>query len=415
MHMVFIFAILELLIWIYIFNRDRLFGMMFFMLLIYSNMPVFARLLDNNLVNRISHVTISNKGIIAEYSVYSLLFMIFLFLYWTIFRIASNRSLIIKIPVYSFSYQWRYLYYFIHIVLSVYLCALYIINSKYMSYESQSVVKSNIIWFILLEYVFVFVYIDIFIYKRLNNNSCLLILPLTMLIPSILTCLKIGNRAIFFGSMLGILYIVLEKMNVMVRVGQLKRVIKPLLLVVFIILGSQVVRYNRGGFQEFRLSTNMVTDLLNLRILLFQDYTYPGNSLMYLLKENVVEPSFVLISNFNNSLFFLDGPTIASHLSNDYIAPGQWFGIGGFIVTEAYLFASWLGIIIVPFFIAVGYYIFNQFINSVNNKHLKLFIGFLITSFVSLNIVRGQTYILFKSIYMYFIPSILLFKLAYSE
>lgn len=284
-----------------------------------------------------------------------------------------------------------------------------------MSYQNQSVVKSNILWFIALEYVFVFVLIDFFLMQRSQKKMAYIIMMSSVLIPAIMTCIRIGNRGILLASVIGILYVSLEYYDIKIGLKDLKKFIKPSLIIVVIIMASQFVRYNRGNTEGIGLESSMITDLFKIRTIVFQDYTYPGNSLMYLMSKDMINTGFVFKSNVKNFVFFLDEPTIAEYLSINYIAPGEWFGIGGFLPTEAYLLSGWLGIIIIPMVICLAYRFYYSLFKYSNDKKFKLFFGFLITTFVSMSLVRGQSFILFKSLYMYFLPSVLLYKLANSS
>lgn len=415
-----IVSIIEIILFINIYNNDKLFGFFYLVLFIYILAPAAARIYNNDYVNTISRVNINENTYILQYILYCFLFMVMMYIaFLMLLKNQKRNGKHIKLVFIKVSATLGTIVYnLIQLTIIFYLWFKLLKNIGQMSYYNQSVVKSNIIWYLLLEFVFVFVMIDIFYFidkKHTIFSRCVILFQgVLILMALMITCINIGNRGIFLPPILGILYLVLEKYDIRINFKSLKKWIKPIIVVIVIVSLSQLVRINRGSFSSaYSLSAKEIFSFFGLDSIMFQDYTYPGNSLIYCIANDLIEPLTVIKSNIGNGIFFLNYDSIAGYLSSNYIAVGEWFGIGGFLPVEAYLFAGILGIFVLPFLVVLFYRIYYNLMLRVNDKRFILFCEFLIATFLTLNLVRGQTYLLFKVLYMYFLPSILLYRLQF--
>ena len=86
---------------------------------------------------------------------------------------------------------------------------------------------------------------------------------------------------------------------------------------------SQFVRSNRGTvIEKYHFSFNQIFDFFDLKTFIYQDYTIPGNSLMYCMERNLVDPEVVIRSFIGNAIFVLDYPSVAEYLSKNYFDKG---------------------------------------------------------------------------------------------
>lgn len=398
-----------------IFNKDRLFGITFVILQIYIYIPFAARIYDSNLVDIVSHIQINDESTLINYILFCYVFNLILFFLSKILRFKREVNKYAFIPNDKLKKNLVF-YNIIQFLVGFYLWYYLLINYSQLSYYNQQIVKTNTIWCIALEYSFVFSFINYLVYKDKGNTAkqkfFSIGLGLMLILPSIITQLKIGSRGIAMPAIIGILYTIVEKKDIKISLFQLKKLFIPLLIILLIIASSQFVRNNRGDkVDNFSFSLIDVWSFFDVSVFLFQDYTVPGNSLMYCMENRIIDPLFVCKSNIGNGLFFLDAPTIAEQIS-DFIADGENFGVGGFIPVEGYYFAGWLGCLLLPFVIICFYRFYYSFLFVKCDTQFNTFMGFLLCTFVSMNLARGQTYFLFKVLYMYIIPCVVLYIIA---
>lgn len=413
--LLFFAGIISFYLSIKVFNRDRLFGITFVILQIYIYIPFAARIYDSNLVDIVSHIQINDESTLINYVIFCYVFNLLLFFLSKVLRSKREVKKYAFIPNNKLKKNLG-LYNVIQFVVGFYLWYYLMINYPQLSYHNQNIVKTNTIWCIALEYSFVFSFINYIIYKDKENTAIQKIisigLGLILILPSIITQIKIGSRGIAMPAIIGILYAVVEKKNIKISIFQLKKLVVPLLVILLIITSSQFVRNNRGEHVDtFSFSLLDVWSFFDISVFLFQDYTVPGNSLMYCMENRIIDPLFVCRSNIGNGLFFLNYPTIAEQISS-FIADGEDFGVGGFIPVEGYLFAGWLGCLLLPFVIICFYRFYYSFLFVKCDTQFNTFMGFLLCTFVSMNLARGQTYFLFKVLYMYIIPCVVLYIIA---
>lgn len=414
-----LFLIYGVLTSIWVFNKDRVYIFYYVSLFLYSFIPFAARLYNNSLITTMSHVRIENNGVLTQYVVYAILFFSFSLLFFTFIinrPIYKKNRFRIAIPDFK---GGLFVYIIISILVLAYLTIQLVNKYSLLNYGNQSLVKGNIVWYLLLEYVSVFFVIDLFFFfDKRNikiNRWILLIIGCLQLLVLVVTSSKIGNRGILIPGLMGFLFIVIDRMDFTIKLQpkQLKKVGKIVVGGLLIIGFSQFIRTNRG-YDTFTntISLKALFSFFKLDTILFQDYTYPGNGLMFVMQNHLINPKFVAISNFCNTIFFLNYETVAGYISR-IIAPNMWFGIGGYIGTESFMGVGWLGILVYPLLISVIWRMYYKSIMRTSNKRYRRFLGFLMVTFLCLNLVRGQSYLLIKASYMYFLPSILLFKLIH--
>ena len=377
-----------------LFNKNILVGFFFAFLQVYNYVPFAARCYDNSLVNLVSHIQIFDEDILYKYLFYCYAQSIVLYLLFKNYVLKGKPILLNRNSVWNVRIRRNIICYNI-IQIIVALILFYNLTKYYslLNYHDQVVVKSNLIWVILLEYSFVFFLIDFFLYKK-ERKLIPVLCGLFIAIPTCLTLFKIGNRGIAMPALCGYLYLILINKNFKISIKQIKTTFIAFLCILPIIMFSQFIRSNRGSSStSYNFSLNMIEDFFDIKVLLFQDYTIPGNSLMYCIDKNIIDPIFVCLSNIGNCIFFYYYPTIAIDIS-DRINTGEVFGVGGFLPVE-------------------GFYLTK--LSFPKEKEYSLFIGFLLCTFLCFNLARGQSYLLFKVLYMYIIPSCILYRLAFGS
>jgi hypothetical protein len=427
---IFLFFLFFLLTYVFIFNRDKIMSMLYLALFLYSFFPLIARYYYPDKISIYSHVSIKTIDTLYISTAYIILFFLILFTMYFIFfqsaskkHIASNqvsderqKDLLFGFIIIRRTNSYHDLLYLIILsTVSSLLLIKLLINFNNISYFNQSIVKSDKIWSFSLEFAVILVVIGYFAFKTRKNQIVrfmLLFINLFLTAVLLLTLFKMGNRGILIPYILGIIYIYLESRSfkINLRFGHISKWFKIIFLLLIVISFSQFIRGNRGGeINTINFSVYTIFDFFKLEYLLFQDYTIPGNSLFFAIDNKVIDPLYVIVSNFNNGIFFLSYETVAEYISH-LVAPTEWFGIGGYILTESFLLFGYLGVFFMPLFILVIYLFFYRKFLNVKDNNLKLFLGFLFVSLLTLTLVRGQSYLLFKSIYMYFAPALVFFS-----
>lgn len=407
-------GLLSLLMIIDLFNRNILVGFFFAVLQVYIYIPFAARCYDSALVDLVSHIFINDEDVLYKYLFFCYGQSIMLYLMFRVYVLRPVNALQnSRKHFWGMHYVHRslFVYNLIQICVAAFLFYSLLRSFGSLNYRDQGVVKSNIIWAILLEYSFVFYLIDFLLYKR--ERRCIpLLLGVLIAIPAFVTLFKIGNRGVAMPALCGYVCMLLTAKNFKISIRQIRTIVMALFCMVAIIGFSQFVRTNRGtesNAHEFSLS--MIEDFFDIKVLLFQDFTVPGNSLMYCIEHNIVNPVFVFLSNCGNSIFFLDYPTIALDISGR-INTGVVFGVGGFLPVEGYYLCGYAGIIVLPIIIALFFRFYMKRLIAFDERQYNLFVGFLLCTFLCFNLARGQSYLLFKVLYMYVIPCCVLYRLA---
>lgn len=298
---------------------------------------------------------------------------------------------------------------------TLYMFLFYIINRNILGYglNNTSLINS---FLILTSTNIILLNIIYLIEKRKKNNTLtynlILILTLVLMIIFILYSIKSSSRGSLITFSMAIIYLYLEMTNKKIDI---KLILKFCGLLIIIIFLSQFMRLNRGGIiKSYSFEINDILSFFNFDILLTQDYSNPGYTLLYAIQYNMINPIRVICSNIGNGIFFLSYPGISNYVSRILFPDGS-LNMGGFILFEGYVFAGFLGAVLIPLVLILWYRFYYKILLKQGNHYFKLFIGCLLVNNVMFNVIRGQTFYLFKAIYMYFIPVIILYFLLYGS
>ncbi|MCK9467748.1 MAG: oligosaccharide repeat unit polymerase, partial [Candidatus Absconditabacterales bacterium] len=309
----------------------------------------------------------------------------------------------------------RYAYIATSIALVLFLFINLCLKYDQLSYFNQVAVKGNIIWLFSLQVSFYFIANNFILFFKSGISSKNAVINSVMAIALLsvvsITLFKIGNRGIAFPFLLAGSTVFIQK-NRLLNLKKLFLIVS----IIFLIIGfSQFLRSNRGNAKELsqtKFEMAMILDFFSFRSILFQDYTSCASSLMYTIENQIIDPYFYLLSTLGNSIFFLNYPSIPQFISRK-VFPDGGFGIGGLIFNDGFVLAGWLGAVILPFIITFSFRLYYDILLRKNDKDFKIYFLFVFASLFTLNLVRGQAYILFKALYMYF--PLCIFIYAYSR
>lgn len=146
---------------------------------------------------------------------------------------------------------------------------------------------------------------------------------------------------------------------------------------------------------------------------LLKDYYAPAHMLYTIIGLNVIDPGFVLYSNFANSFFGLNVDYLQIPVT-ELISPGianRSQGYAFYLFSEGYMFMGKVGFIYNGFMLFLGLSVWQLFCNSRNHYFNKIIIC-LLSSQVA-NLARGQSSYFYKDLIIYLLP--LLFLIYFSS
>jgi len=293
-------------------------------------------------------------------------------------------------------------------------------NYENLSYINQSILKDNTIWFYLFSLGGV-VLLSIF-YKILiehNKEKKIFYSALFFLVFLIffLTAIRSGQRIeiamAFLGFMASLWYLFRDK----IRIKRLK--LKYIFIVLIICLIGisffQGIRITRGHDESpaaFLATLKYPKTYLSLFLtknLIFQDWLAPSLTLMTSIERDIIFPEKVIESNLTVLVPFITHDSLGGLLSR-IIDPEGIQGYGYYILTEGYNFMGFAGFIYAAFIFVLGFRLLESFFTNTNDKLFNAFM-YGIIAFLVIEIVRGQSIMFLKGLYLYFLPAIILFIL----
>lgn len=401
-----------------IFRKDKLFFTFYFSTVIYSLIPFLARLYDNSFVSIVSRIYLKHPDTtLLSYLCFVYANFFFLYLFFELilcgwlkrclheWSFKDNGFWQVTCFVFSknnLNYK-KNIFFVLISLLILFLGINLFLNFDKLSYFNQAVFKNNIIWYFAIQ-LSLFVIgnniILVFFSKKFTiPNQIIILLTFVLGIIVTITLFKIGNRGIIFPFLTGTMCLVLINFSF----TDLKKLMQLIVLVFFIIALSQLIRGNRGDskkIENIKFDAVNVVGFFSLSSLLFQDYTACGSSLMYTIENEIVDPLFFFKSTMGNGIFFLNYPSIAEFISQK-IVPEGGVGVGALIFNDGYILCGWFGAIMLPLTIVLSYRIhYSLFLNKGDTEY-KNFIIFILGTLFTLSLTRGQTYLLFKDLYMY--------------
>jgi hypothetical protein len=421
------FLVFFIITFILIFNRDRFMGLFYFVLFVYCYFTIFAYTYFPEKSYIINSVEV-NKTEFFWFKLYIFLsFVSFNIIYFILFsRFRMNKRIADKNKSIKFSFSpidtverkpYKMLFLLIGLFYIMSLGQFLILNYGQLSYNNQTVLKSNKIIFMMYDYCFIFIFIFLLAYKKFKKaiygKVCLLFGFIVFLIFMLIS-IRIGSRGVFIGYAIAVVYYICDKYNIQLKVSYIKPLFKITIIALCAIGLSQFIRKTRGGVVDFNEVDFLLSDIksfFKLEQLVFQDYATPSATLMYSIKENVVIPGTVILSDILNIPVILDYVTLGEYISR-LVSPLTNWGMGYYILTWGYNLIGFMGFFLTPFIILILFKLYYRFFFYLNDKKFAVFIQTVIAVYLILPVVRGQMYPFIKHIYVYFIPSIILYCIA---
>lgn len=402
---------------VYIWEKSKIFWLFYCVLFAYTIFTQLAYLLYPEKLTKVSHFQYYGDSIFIKYWIFIFLSFIFIFLLFSIFY--DKKLKIIHLELKKPRKSKNFLYITIILIYESILLFFLIKNFNNLSYYNQYILKGNKLWFYLLSFnsiIFLSLLYKIFKEKR-RLKKIFIILFIFSLLVLVATCIRAGQRSEFFLAFMGILafFLYLYKNKKINKKIKLKNILIFLFIIIVVISLLQGVRKTRGREETLN---NFLSTIKNPQIFLtllipenviFQDWVAPSLTLATSINYKTIFPLEVVKSNLFCSIPLINHKSLGLILSR-IIHPQGTQGFGYYILTEGYNIMGFFGFIYISFIFVFAIKILDVFFTNTKDKYINAFMCG-IMGFLAISLVRGQSVVLFRSLYYYFIPAILLLRL----
>ncbi len=416
--LVILFCIYYIFTSILIYRKSRFFIIPYTLLFLYTVFTQIGYLAYPDKLSLYSFGQYYGEEIFLFYWLYVFLSFVFIFLIFLLIYNKEDNLLGLRIEV-SRNSNYKFKFFYILFIVFYQLILLFFLLKNYhiLSYYNQGVLKNNKLWFYLFSFDSLIIF-SLFVKIISASNKVEKVYYIALIGISLfiflITSIRSGQRIEFVMMMMSIFtFLLMYKKN---SIKSTRNKIYLIVLLVIIILFSQSIRSLRGteinllDFITSYFDYKALFSFLKFENLVFQDWLVPSLTLITSMYKGIIFPFTVLESNLEVLIPLISHQSLGSILSR-IIDPFGWAGYGYYILTEGYNFMGFMGFMYSSFIFVFGFRILELFF--CNSKD-ELFNAYLygILGFISLNVVRGQSAMLIKSIYFYILPSIILFILS---
>lgn len=403
-----IYFLIAAFVFLRVIKKDRIFSIFLLFTYIYSIVPLINLTYYPELVKR-QNYSPTREITPYLYLIYITVTLMFLYIAHSIVigkyysRIIEGRDEKVRLGKVSLSTgTWNMQQFgFMCVIAYILFIAIYLLrNLGMLSYRYQ-----GSFMFQFLASLFGIIAFVLFYNERSHVASKILkILAFVIVILSLLYAFWAGERGAVLIYFIGLGYVFLEKNYKKIRKIKPGTIMALLLMFLVLVYVSQIVRVSRGFAGQIILDPKIIIEFFRPEAFLFQDYAVPGYELMYCIDHNVVRPDWVLGSFVGNGIFIFDYPSLGLQIPLP--------GFANFNYIEGYMLAGWLGAVVYPFILCLWFRFYYAFFMNSGSRNYKLFMGFMMTSFFTIHLVRGgETFMFLKFIYMYFIPASILYQM----
>lgn len=308
---------------------------------------------------------------------------------------------------------------FVALVLIQNLIMIYYIATRFesLSYYTQHVLKGNKLFFFGFAFYPYTIYASYVNWKeysatRLSSSVAAAILAISLLV-FLTICVRAGQRIEIAELCVGLFiyaYVFGEggprhRMRIYVGVALAVIVMFAFMNAIQALRGTQIdlshvvhlLLTNPGEFMGFALED-----------LVFQDYVTPSLTLVTSMYHNRIDPIGALKSLIANSLVFLGVPSLGETVSR-FIDPYGVRGYGYYGFTEGFEVMGWAGFAYNAVVMNLGLAMWRSLLHTGSESFTRYMTGIMAMRVFSL--ARGTSSSYLKSVYMYFVPCIVMFCL----
>jgi len=403
----------------YIWKKSQIFFLFYFVLFAYTFFTQLGYLLYPQELSIVSHYQYYGEEAIIPYWIYIFLSFISIFFIFAIFYEKKYKTIFsIKVKLTreksgNFLYTTAILFY--EIILIFFLTK----NYENLSYINQVVLKDNKIWFylfsldgIVLLSIFYKLYTEHTKMKKIFYSIIFLISLSIFLITAIRSGQRIEIAATLLGFLVFIWFTFKDRVGIKNKRQKLKWIFIVCLIGIILFQGIRIIRGHNESFLAFLTAIKNPQTYLSLFLpknLIFQDWLSPSLTLVTSMERDIIFPGEVIKSNLTVLIPFISHESFGGILSR-IIDPEGIQGHGYYILTEGYNFMGFFGFLYSAFIFVIGLRLLESFFASTNDKLFNAFM-YGIIAFLSIEIIRGQSIMFLKGVYLYFLPALLLFIL----
>jgi len=407
-------------------RKSPIFFLAYSVLFAYTIFTQLGYILYPETIDIVSHNQYYGDEAFIAYWIYIFLSFIAIFLMF-ILLYGKKYKTILKLEInFLPSKLYNFLYVMIIFFYEIVLVSFLVKHYKNLSYSNQSILKNNRIWFYLFSsngIILLSLFYKIYIENIRIKKIFYFFLFFSSLSIFSLTAIRSGQRIEILVTLLAfcgsLWYLFANKIR---TIGLKSKYIFIIFVICFFIgisflLGIRTIRGHIGGSPK-ELFTVLKNPKIYLSIflpknLIFQDWVIPSLGLMTSIEKDIIFPIEVIKSNLKVFIPFISHQSLGDILSR-IIDPEGITGYGYYILTEGYNFMGFAGFIYASFIFVLGFRFLESFFTNTKDKIFNSFIFGIIAS-LTINVVRGQSTIFLKGLYLYFLPAIILFILMRGE
>jgi hypothetical protein len=415
----FILGLFFVLTSFYVLKKSQIFFLFYFVLFAYTFFSQLGYLLYPEELSLVSNYQYYGEKAFIPYWIYIFLSFVYIFIIFAIFYNRKYRS-IFSIKVKPSSKKGGNFLYTIFILSYGLILSFFLLkNYENLSYYNQGILKNNKIWFYLFSLggvVLLSIFFKILIEKEKKKKFFYSVIFFSVLLIFSLTAIRSGQRVEIAMALLGFLLSLQYLFRGKIGIKQKLKFTFIILIISFIFISfSQAVRMTRGynespaAFITILMIPETYLIIFSLKTLVFQDWLIPSLTLITSIELDIVFPCKVIESNLGVLIPFIEHKSLGDILSR-IIAPESNAGFGYYILTEGYNFMGFFGIMYSSLIFALGIRLWESFFINTEDRIFNAFM-YGIMGFLAIGVVRGQTIIFLKGLYLYFLPAIILYIL----
>jgi len=411
----FILGLLFILTSLYVWRRSFVFFLFYSLLFVYTFFTQLGYLFYPVKLSAESNFQYYSEGIFFSYWIYIFLSFVSIFLIFIIFYDKKYKPLL-KIEIRPSPKKNSDPLYIILILFYEIISIFFLVkNYGNLNYFNRNALNENKIWLFLFSLsgiVLLSTFYKIIMERSRKKRIFYFVLFFSLFSIFSITAIKSGQRievAMAILAFIVSLWYLFQSKIMRLRLKHIFLILLICFIGISIIQGIKATRGDKSSLTEFFHALKDPRAYLTLfspQKMIFQDWSTPSVSLMASMKKHVISPSEVIKSNLTCLIPFVNHKA----LGNVVAKIAETGGIGFYILTEGYNFIGFIGFLYSTFILVIGWWFLESFFTNTNDKFFNSYM-FGTMGFLVFEIVRGQSMMFLKGLYLYFLPAVILFLL----
>ncbi|MFA6375896.1 MAG: hypothetical protein WCX69_00645 [Candidatus Paceibacterota bacterium] len=297
------------------------------------------------------------------------------------------------------------------------LLAFLIANYRELGYSTQGVMKNSTIWFYMFALngiLMLTLYIKITVLNRGSAKLVYLFLFAVSVLIFMATAIRSGQRIEIGSTLLSFLVFFWYRFSKQI-LAQKKIILYVMAIILLAGIVFQGIRNSRGGnegpgpFFAVLRNPDTYSQLFRPEIVIFQDWFVPSLTLVTSIEKDIKIPITALWSDLSLFIPFISHISLGEIISR-IIDPDGITGYGYYVLTEGYNLVGFFGFMISAVIFVLGFRLLELFFASTKDNLFNAFMCAII-AYSIIDIIRGQNIFYLKTLYLYFLPSLLFYYL----